>query len=247
MPPFPPCATLAAAKRAAPAPKPCSLILRRYEEKYYNATGTKTSAYKGSRDRPTGDSFVKLVKDFSTTSYESAGSFGFIEGELLFVEVPFASTLLKEQPFAVTISFYDAVHAALADVVREADPERALGAKSFVYAGNSFTWIMTEQALVANVLQGFAICFPVCFIVLVFATGSPLISLFAIVTIALIVGLTLGFCQAIMGWGLGVAETVCSTIVIGFSVDCARTRARTPRRSSCSLALRAGAAGQQAD
>ena len=133
--------------------------------------------------------------------------------------MPFSSTLLNEQPFSTTIAFYDAVHDALARAKADVDPKRLLGERPFVYAGNSFTWIMTEQALVANVLQGFAICFPVCFAILVVATGSPLISLYAIVTIALIVGLTLGFCQAIMGWGLGVAETVCSTIVIGFSVD----------------------------
>lgn len=162
---------------------------------------------------------MSKAKDFTKAGYESSRAFGFIEGALRWVEVPFTSTLLNEQPYAITIDYYDAIHATLAAAQAEEDPDGALGVRPFVHAGSTFTWIMTEQALVANVLQGFAICFPVCFVVLIIATGSVRLSLFAIVSIALIVGLTLGFCQAIMGWGLGIAETVCSTIVIGFSVD----------------------------
>jgi predicted RND superfamily exporter protein len=109
--------------------------------------------------------------------------------------------------------------AKLVDIMADVDKDGLLGKRAYVVSGQAFTWIMTEVALVANVIQGFAICFPACFIVLVLATGSPLISLYAIATIALIVAVTLGFCQGIMGWGLGVAETVSSTIVIGFSVD----------------------------
>ena len=39
------------------------------------------------------------------------------------------------------------------------------------------------------------------------------------VSIAFIVGCMLGFCKTVMGWDLGMAETIAGVIVIGFSVD----------------------------
>ena len=50
-----------------------------------------------------------------------------------------------------------------------------------------------------GVFVGFAICFPVAFLVLFVATGSLLVSTFAIATIALVVGSLLGFVSAFLG------------------------------------------------
>lgn len=189
-----------------------------YNETKFNAT--RHGEYDGGEHRPTGDEFLELLQEFSQESgYETASSIGFIDGTLKYVEVPFTATLLSGQPFSTTFQYMDAIRDALRGVLAGRRGAAKLGEKPYVYAGRHFTWVVTERALVDGVLQGFTICFPVAFCVLVVATGSPMLSVYAIVAIAMIVGTTLGFCQAVMGWGLGVAESISSTIVIGFSVD----------------------------
>ena len=46
-----------------------------------------------------------------------------------------------------------------------------------------------------------------------------MLAIFASVTIAAIVSTVLGICQGILGWHLGIAESISAVIVIGFSVD----------------------------
>jgi len=54
--------------------------------------------------------------------------------------------------------------------------------------------------------------------VLLLATGNLLVSLYAILTIFLVVISLLGTCNAI-GWQLGISEAIAGTIVIGLAVD----------------------------
>ena len=68
-------------------------------------------------------------------------------------------------------------------------------------------------------LVGLAITFPVAFIVLLIATGSLIGSCFGIVAIFNIVVSVLGFCKAIMGWYLGIGETIAAVMIVGLSVD----------------------------
>lgn len=176
--------------------------------------------YQGSKDRPEGDEFFDELKEFAKAGEESSDDVGFIDGKLRYVEIDFTSTMLREQSsYTITLAYYDKVHEAVRNIVSTIDNGDKLGSSPFVFADSAFTWVVTEKALVDGVFQGFAICFPVAFVVLLVATGSPRLSLFAIVAIALIVGVTLGFCQAVMGWALGVAESIASIIVIGLSVD----------------------------
>jgi len=79
-------------------------------------------------------------------------------------------------------------------------------------------WYETEQGLVDGMFQGLSICFPVAFVVLLFATSNAIVSVLATITIGLIVSVVLGICQ-LVGWTLGIAETIAAVIVIGFSVD----------------------------
>ena len=70
-----------------------------------------------------------------------------------------------------------------------------------------------------QVFVGFAICFPCAYIVLLVATQNVALASIAIVAVMGIVASVLGFCHWAMGWGLGIAESIASVIVIGFSVD----------------------------
>lgn len=51
------------------------------------------------------------------------------------------------------------------------------------------------------------------------STKNIIISFFAVLTIAMIVGNVLGFFLYAMGWALGFLEAIVGVIVIGFSVD----------------------------
>jgi len=82
-----------------------------------------------------------------------------------------------------------------------------------------WTWMSVEDALVRNLMVGFAICFPVAFVVLIGATGNIIVGTYAIISIAFIVAGVLGAARFYSGWDLGVAESIAGVIVIGFSVD----------------------------
>ena len=90
---------------------------------------------------------------------------------------------------------------------------------AFAFTNREFVWMSTQESLVDGVFVGFAICFPVAFLVLLCATGSFSVAVFAIATIAAVVGSLLGFVAAFLGWELGTGEAIAATIVIGLSVD----------------------------
>ena len=90
---------------------------------------------------------------------------------------------------------------------------------AFQDAGITWVWYDIERNLITSMFNGLAICFPVSFIVLLFATRNWYLSLLSIISIGLVVSNVLGFCKFIMGWDLGIAETVSAVIVIGFSID----------------------------
>ena len=85
--------------------------------------------------------------------------------------------------------------------------------------GLQFMWCDTIEALREALFEGFEICFPIAFGVLVLATQNLLVSLYAIVGIALVVASVLGAAESVYGWDLGVIEALAGVMVIGFSVD----------------------------
>ena len=109
------------------------------------------------------------------------------------------------------------------EFVKFADAYRATAppalATCFPFAGLAFQWLITQEQLVWGMFLGFMICFPVAFVVLVFATGSILVSLYAILSIVGIVGSLLGFTKVALGWTLGTSESIAGTICIGLAVD----------------------------
>ena len=118
-------------------------------------------------------------------------------------------------------------HAAfdlLEDFVKERRSKAPVGLRSLFQSDTlvpalGWTWMDVEDALVQNLMLGFAICFPVAFVVLVLATGNIIVAFYAIMSIALIVASVLGAARLYAGWSLGVAESIAGVIVIGFSVD----------------------------
>jgi predicted RND superfamily exporter protein len=138
-----------------------------------------------------------------------------IDGEIKFVKIESVSTMLTLQPVDDKKEVRVVVDAMIEDI--DASSAATTG-KLITEAGIEWTWMETEQGLVDGLFNGFAICFPVAFFVLLFATFNTIVSLFAIISIIFIVASVLGVVQ-MNGYDLGVAESIAGIIVIGFSVD----------------------------
>lgn len=141
---------------------------------------------------------------------------GSVKKDVKYVTVTFRSTLKSLQPMKVKEPIY-AIAENLVKKINENAPN-VLG-ESFQDAGITWVWFDIERTLISSMFTGLYICFPVSFLVLLFATFNWYLSLISIISIAFVVGNVLGFCSYFMGWTLGIAETVASVIVIGFSID----------------------------
>ena len=141
---------------------------------------------------------------------------GVIDDELKYAMLTVRSTLLQFQPNRITEPIFDEFTKFTTSHSAGAPP----GMQTMIHSGGVFwTWTFTEAALVTNVFVGFAICFPCAFVVLLLATRNIVVSVIAMVSVMGIVASVMGFCHWAMGWGLGIAESIASVIVIGFSVD----------------------------
>lgn len=170
---------------------------------------------------PTGEAFLPALVAFrdgnsdSTNQYGS--SIGMVDGELRFARIPFVYTLEGRQPMESTNSVKDTVNEVVSDVNEKAP---ATIGDTFAEGQLWFAWVKTEEWLVRGMFLGFAICFPVAFLVLLIATGgNVLIAAYATVSIVGIVATVLGLCESVFKWDLGVAESIAAVIVVGFSVD----------------------------
>jgi len=169
---------------------------------------------------PTGAAFAAALRDWLLTSAGAAyqEDVGYIDGALRFASIHFKMTMPTLQPSYKVRPVYELFTDLIDAQQASATATAALGTV-FVYAGREFVWMGTQEALVRGVFVGFAICFPVAFLVLIVATGSVRVSTFAIATICLVVGSLLGFVSTFLDWDLGTGEAIAATIVIGLSVD----------------------------
>jgi len=141
---------------------------------------------------------------------------GFVGGELKFVQVIARMTLETLRSTAVRLDVHE-------QLVRWMDEQRAKAPRSVgtLSQNGRYDWVFMEleSQLVKGLYQGFIICFPTAFLVLLFATQNLYVALYAIVTIFFVVMSVLGWCWSVEGWSLGVAESIAGVIVIGLAVD----------------------------
>ena len=169
------------------------------------------------------DTFIKNLSDFRTNTVPINNNLknwknyiGFVNGELKYITVSFRSTIKTLLPMKIKEPVYINSENMIIEINKNTPNE--LG-DSFQDAGITWVWYDIERNLISSMFTGLAICFPVSFLVLLFATRNWFLSLLSISSIALVVSNVLGFCKFIMGWDLGIAETVSAVIVIGFSID----------------------------
>jgi len=99
-------------------------------------------------------------------------------------------------------------------------------------SGQNSGWVFLnkQKMLVTDAIWGAGSSAVFSFIVLCISTGNPLVSFFAISNILCITGCILGL-TIVLGWELGVIESVSCTIMVGLSVDYIVHLATWSRRS----------------
>jgi len=165
--------------------------------------------------------FTKSLGDFAVSSL---GSYFYRKKhvgldlnslDLKFVKVTATTNTKLFLPHAITNLEYE----------RWEDYSSALNAKAPAGITNckqstvfSWAWMLSEVAFVSNAIKGMLISVAISFAMLIISTRDVVISAFAIVTIAGIVSCVSGFIY-IMGWEMGVTESISLVILVGFSVD----------------------------
>ena len=137
--------------------------------------------------------------------------------KLRFVTFSFNTTFSPPRPQLYTKAVYDNWQ----DFVKVQNADAPSGVKNMFQSTNfAWMWLKTQQALVMGVELGVTLVIVIAFIVINISTMNVIVSAGAIFTIGGIVTTTMGIgVAAIMGYPLGVAESVATVILIGFSMD----------------------------
>lgn len=178
---------------------------------------------------PTGAQFSTKLKQFRTAftgnrfdqQYNYMDRIGFVDGKVKFIALSFHTSLLALQPYTVTKDVYDTTEAMISSIAKTMPTglRHTLDVSGEGEWGRSWDYLTVQKALVDGLFQGFAICFPASFVVLLFATRNVITALIAIVSMAGIVACVLGFVHGALDYSLGIVETIAAVCVIGFSVD----------------------------
>lgn len=152
----------------------------------------------------------------SSDDYSSWENYiGFVDDELRFVRIDTRVSMTLEEPTQNKKMVIRRTNKFLSRYCRQVRDSGLPDVWQFSYA---WVWFKTQRALVKGLLIGMAIAFPVAFITLVGATQNFVLAFYAIVTIGMIVSSVLGLAW-LLGWALGIKESVAGVIVIGLAVD----------------------------
>ena len=136
---------------------------------------------------------------------------------LFYHRITVESTLVFPTTARVSRPVFDA-WSVFVDELNARAPSGVNGATQTGYF--TWTWMRTQEALVQNTFQGLIICFVMAFGVLMLSTMDVRVGFIATLTIAGIVSTVMGVgVKAIMGWSLGIGESIAAVILIGLSVD----------------------------
>jgi len=171
-----------------------------------------------------GDEFLQKLEEFRAETTPSATevgestwkkSIGFVGGKLHFVIIEAQLTLKAGEADSIKEPVKDLLDAWV-DAKVAAAPG---GMKSIIHTvPDEWSFLITTKSVLTGMFTGFAICFPVVFVVLLCATGNIRVSFMAVIAIIFVVGNVLGYCW-MAGWSLGITESIAAIIVIGLAVD----------------------------
>eukprot|EP00401_Gymnodinium_catenatum_P002557 CAMPEP_0117615078 /NCGR_PEP_ID=MMETSP0784-20121206/84360_1 /TAXON_ID=39447 /ORGANISM="" /LENGTH=922 /DNA_ID=CAMNT_0005418815 /DNA_START=97 /DNA_END=2866 /DNA_ORIENTATION=- len=140
---------------------------------------------------------------------------GIIDGGVKYLAVRFRSAMPVREPLGTGGDVREFIY-SFAKAQRSVAPASAAGPQVISRRFSNFD---LSEELIAGLLSGCVIAFPIAFVVLLVSTGNIVLSIYAILNVASIVLCVLGWCKSAQGWDLGIGECVAGVIVIGYSVD----------------------------
>lgn len=136
--------------------------------------------------------------------------------KVVFTEVSFVSNVEHGSPYAITRPMYDAWQDALKQF-KENTTEPGVQ-RPFATAALSWPWMMSQRALVNNMYLGLGVVLAVSIVSLSVSTGNIIVSILALICIGGILTNLLALVR-LVGWKLGIIESIGVVIAVGFSFD----------------------------
>lgn len=135
--------------------------------------------------------------------------------KVLFTELSFVTPVSRSEPARVMFPFYEKWVDRL-DEQNKLVPETV--SKSFVVGGVPWIWQITQRSLVRNAFVGLGIMLSVALAALAVSTLNVIVAFVATLSIAGVVLNLLGIIK-VLGWSIGVTESVGIIIATGVSFD----------------------------
>lgn len=134
---------------------------------------------------------------------------------VIMTDISFVTPIRAQEPYSVMWPVYNTWQ----DELEKFNSGAPSGGDSAVATGGqSWVYQITQRTLVSSMYSGIGIMMAVAFCTLVIATLNWFVSILAILCIAFIIALLLGVIYVI-GWALGITETIAVIISIGYSFD----------------------------
>jgi len=170
-------------------------------------------------DQDTFDSRLIRFRDETTPSDDSTSTswkelIGVVDGELRFFRLDARLSLDLEEAIEKKNQVLRRSNKFVSRYCRDLDTELP----GVWQSSSAWIWLKAQAELVNGLLSGMAIAFPIALLVLAGATGNVVLAIYAIVTIGSIVSSVLGLAY-MLGWALGIKESVAGIVVIGLAVD----------------------------
>lgn len=141
--------------------------------------------------------------------------FDYDESKVIVTSVRFADKTSNGEPYRVMWPVYEKWHEELKKLNNNGPPG---GNNAIITGGGSWVMMITQRTLISSMYSGIGIMMAVAFCTLVVATLNWCVSILAILCIAFIIALLLGVIN-LLGWHLGITETIAVVISVGYSFD----------------------------
>lgn len=135
--------------------------------------------------------------------------------KVIMTDVSFVGKIKSQEPYSKMWPVYQKWQEELRKFNSDA-PEG--GNKAVATSGSSWVFQMTQRILVSSMYSGIGIMMAVAFCTLMFATLNWFMAILATLCIAFIIAILLGVIY-LLGWALGITETIAVVISIGYSFD----------------------------
>ena len=152
-------------------------------------------------------------------SFSNISKGTFLEDRLLFVAIALNTTVDPSQlSYEEGLKIYDEWETFVNQKMNELPSSCNKGFQATVKPFNVWQWLKVQKLLVNNAITGIIISLVCSLFLLTIATTNVIIGLMATLTIAMVTCGVLGMIS-IVGWSLGILESLNLTLIVGLAID----------------------------